>query len=88
MLGKFQKKLQRYLKSKVWIENQHKQTGAYFRKIKHPGIARLVKKCPFKKNYTHVKKEGETSKLALAFIDELEKQLFIKKTVEVDQYKM
>ena len=37
-----------------------------------------------KKNHTHVKKVGHNSEFLLAFIDELKKQIFIKKTVEVD----
>ena len=40
------------------------------------------------KFFTHVKKVGAHSRICLAFIDELEKQLFIKKTVEVGQQKM
>ena len=36
------------------------------------------------KNHTHVKKVGHTSEF-LALIDELEKQLFIKKTVEMGE---
>ena len=37
------------------------------------------------KNHTHVKKLGRKSEFFLAFTDELEKQMFIKKTVNVDQ---
>ena len=39
------------------------------------------------KNNTHVKKVGHTSEFLLAFIDELEKQIFIEKTVEVGPWK-
>ena len=35
------------------------------------------------KNYTHVKKVGNTSEFILAFVDESDKQLFTKKTVEL-----
>ena len=37
------------------------------------------------KNHIHVKKVGHTSNFFLAFIDETEKQIIIKKTVEVGQ---
>ena len=37
------------------------------------------------KNHTHVKKVGTPQNFCLAFIYKLEKQLFIKKTVEVGQ---
>ena len=37
------------------------------------------------KDHTHMKKVGHTPEFLLGFIDELEKQLFIKKTVEVGQ---
>ena len=39
---------------------------------------------PYRKNHTHVKKVGTPQNFFLAFIDEIEKQLFIKKTVEVE----
>ena len=35
------------------------------------------------KNHTNLKKVGDTSEFPLAFIDELEKQIIIDKTVEV-----
>ena len=37
------------------------------------------------KNHTYLKKVGHTSEFILAFIDEHEKQLLIKDTVEVGQ---
>ena len=39
------------------------------------------------KNHTHVKKVGHTSEFLFGIYDELQKQLFIKKSVEVDQSK-
>ena len=47
-------------------------------------MARIVDIDVDAKNHTHVK-VGHTSDLCLAFIDELEKQLYINKTVEVGQ---
>ena len=40
------------------------------------------------KNHTHVRRWGTPQNFCFAFIDELEKQLFIKKTVEVGQEKI
>ena len=37
------------------------------------------------KNHTHVKKVAQNSEFLFSIIDELEKQIIIKKTVEVDQ---
>ena len=37
------------------------------------------------KNHTHVKKGGASQNFFLAFVDELDKKLFIKKTVKVGQ---
>ena len=42
-------------------------------------------KIVIQKNHTHVKKVGSPQNFFLTFIDELEKQIIIKKTVEVDQ---
>ena len=48
-------------------------------------IIRTSKQRHFFKNHAHVKKVGHTSEFLLAFTDELEKQIIIKKTVQVGQ---
>ena len=49
----------------------------------HPKIKGYIPK-----NHTHVKNVGTPQNFFLAFIDELEKPLFTKKTVGVDQKNM
>ena len=42
----------------------------------------MIHKSERRKNHTYVKKVGHTSEFFLAFIDELEKQIFIKKLLK------
>ena len=58
----------------------------YYQRVKNKNFTELFKcffPLDFLKNHTH--EGGAPQNFFLAFIDELEKQLFIKKTVEVSQ---
>ena len=59
--------------------NSNNSTKFYVKKVYTKYGKTCVFSCEESSNHTHVKKLGHTSEFFLAFIDELEKQIIIKK---------